>query len=105
MLDNLASVRSNPSITSHIAGNGDLHIEAHYSEPTPQGLNGTTGKADAATAVVGGMIPRWFIRMNLWFLRYDLAIARSTGRNPDNIAAISSAINEWELLEFKKELV
>ena len=49
------------------------------------------------------MIPRWFIRMNLWFLRYDLAIARSTGRNPDNISAISGAITEWELLEWQKE--
>jgi len=49
------------------------------------------------------MIPRWFILMNIWFLNYDLAIARSTGRNPDNIASISGAINEWELMLWQKE--
>lgn len=49
------------------------------------------------------MIPRWFIRINLWFLNYDLAVARSTGRNPTNIAAISGAINEWDLILLRKD--
>ena len=49
------------------------------------------------------MIPRWFFRFNLWSLRYDLKIARSTGRSPQNIAAIAGAISEWELLLWQKE--
>lgn len=39
----------------------------------------------------------------LWFLRIDLMIARSTGRNPDNIAAISAAIDEWEMVLWREE--
>ena len=50
------------------------------------------------------MIPRWFIRFNLWSLRYDLKIARSTGRSPQNIAAIAGAISEWELVLLRCEM-
>jgi len=49
------------------------------------------------------MIPRWFISMVLAWLEFDLKIARSTGRNPTNIAAISGAINEWDLILLRKD--
>jgi len=41
---------------------------------------------------------------NLWFLRRDLQIARSTGRNPDHIAVIRSMIAEWEKVQWEHEI-
>ena len=32
---------------------------------------------------------------------FDLAIARSTGRNPEHIAALSADVARWELALFK----
>lgn len=45
----------------------------------------------------------YFASMCLWFLRWDLIFARSTGRNPDHIAAISRAIDEWELILWQQQ--
>jgi hypothetical protein len=38
----------------------------------------------------------WFYRQMLWFMKYDLAIARSTGRDPKDIAQIIGDIQNME---------
>ena len=45
-----------------------------------------------------------FYKVMLWFLRYEQVIARSTFRNPDNIAALASNIDEYESLLSKAEI-
>lgn len=44
-----------------------------------------------------------FAHLMLWLTRFDLAIARSTGRNPDNIAQLQKEESEWELALFNQE--
>ncbi len=44
-----------------------------------------------------------FYRFMIAWSQIDLMIARSTGRNPDNIAAISKDIQRWELELFNLE--
>lgn len=39
----------------------------------------------------------WFVRACLWCVEYELAIARSTGRNPDNIEKLNNDENFWTL--------
>ena len=46
----------------------------------------------------------YFYRLMLWCLRHEIVIARSTGRNPLDIARLSSEIQEYELLILKHEL-
>ena len=46
----------------------------------------------------------YFYRFMLWCLRHEIIIARSTGRNPLDIARLSSEIQEYELLILKHEL-
>lgn len=45
-----------------------------------------------------------FYKVMLWFLRFEQVIARSSGRNPDNIAALASNIDEYEALLGKLEI-
>lgn len=40
---------------------------------------------------------RFFYAILLHWSKFDLAVARSTGRDPRNIAAISADIDRWEL--------
>ena len=44
-----------------------------------------------------------FLRFMLAWSRFDLAIARSTGRNPKDINAIKQDISRWELAVFREE--
>ena len=39
----------------------------------------------------------------LWFLKFDLAIARSTGQNRGSIINIAALIHEWELILWNAE--
>ena len=43
-----------------------------------------------------------FTRLMLWIVRFDLAIARSTGRNPTHIAQLQKEESEWELALFNE---
>lgn len=40
---------------------------------------------------------RFFYRFMLAWSQFDLTVARSTGRDPSNIAAISADVARWEL--------
>ena len=46
----------------------------------------------------------YFYRAMLYMLTIERQIARSTGRNPANIAHLSSEIQEYQLLILKHEL-
>lgn len=46
-----------------------------------------------------------FYRLMVWAIRYDLTIARSTGRNPDHVAQLCSDLSKWELELWKKETI
>jgi hypothetical protein len=45
-----------------------------------------------------------FYRIMLALIRFEQVIARSTGRNPDNIAALASNIDEYESLLTRAEI-
>lgn len=46
---------------------------------------------------------RFFYTFILAWLRFDLAVARSTGRNPANIQQLQREISEYERLLFQLE--
>jgi hypothetical protein len=37
-----------------------------------------------------------FYTLLLWLAEFDLAIARSTGRNPDHIRALQADVDRWQ---------
>ena len=45
-----------------------------------------------------------FYRLLLAMAEFDIAIARSTGRNPAQIAAIQADIDRWELALLQREI-
>ena len=45
---------------------------------------------------LGEMVMKHFYAFMLWMTRFDLAIARSTGRNPANIAQLQREELVWE---------
>lgn len=46
----------------------------------------------------------WFYRKMLWFMEYGQAIARSTGRNPDDVAQSSVDIDNIKGFIHKLEI-
>jgi hypothetical protein len=47
----------------------------------------------------------YFYRFMIWSITLELAIARSTGRNPANVQQLQCELNEYELLLFKREMM
>lgn len=45
-----------------------------------------------------------FYRFLLAWAEFDITLARSTGRNPANIAAIQADIDRWELALLQREI-
>lgn len=40
---------------------------------------------------------RFFYSFMVWATEFELAIARSTGRNPENINKLQSELQKWQL--------
>ena len=46
---------------------------------------------------------KFFYSVLLWFAETELVIARSTGRNPDHIAALAADVQRWSLAMWQEE--
>lgn len=46
----------------------------------------------------------YFYRTMIWLTEFELAIARSTGRNHDNIEQLQRDLSGWELDLFKVQM-
>jgi hypothetical protein len=47
---------------------------------------------------------KYFYAMMSWFAEFELAIARSSGRNPDDIARLSTDYQRWQA-ELQRERI
>ena len=45
-----------------------------------------------------------FYSLLLWMAEFELAVARSTGRNPDNIRALQADVDRWQHALLMQEL-
>ena len=45
-----------------------------------------------------------FYRFMVWATSFELSIARSTGRNPNNVAQLSTDLSKWEGELWKREM-